>query len=138
MAQNPAGGPTTGKDEAAIRGLVQQYVDAREQKDPHAVEALFTGDADQLVSTGEWRKGRAAVVKGVMASSQSMAGKRTIQVESIRLVAPDIALADGRYEIAGAPGGDRKMWSTFVMSHGPDGWRIAAIRNMLPAPATPR
>ncbi len=134
MAQSPA----SVKDESAIRGLVQRYVDAREQKNPQAVEALFTGDADQLVSTGEWRRGRDAVVKGVITSSQSMAGKRTIQVETIRIVAPDIALADGRYEVAGAPGGDRKMWSTFVMARGPDGWRIAAIRNMLPAPATPR
>jgi len=38
----------------------------------------------------------------------------------------------------GAPGGDRKMWSTFVMTRDSNGWRIAAIRNMLPAPATPR
>jgi hypothetical protein len=27
------------------------------------------------------------------------------------------------------------MWSTFLMVRQPDGWRIAAIRNMLPAPA---
>jgi len=73
-----------------------------------------------------------------MASSQSMSGKRTIQIESIRMLSPDVALADGRYEIAGAPGGDRKMWSTFVMTRDSNGWRIAAIRNMLPAPATPR
>jgi hypothetical protein len=26
------------------------------------------------------------------------------------------------------------MWSAFVMARTKDGWRIAAIRNMLPAP----
>ena len=31
-------------------------------------------------------------------------------------------------------GGDRRMWSTFVMVRESGGWRIAAIRNMLPAP----
>src|SRR5271155_1538063 len=75
-------------DEAAIRAIVQKYVDARESMDAHAIEALFTSDADQLVSTGEWRKGRSEVVRGTMASSQSSAGKRTITVESVRFVAP--------------------------------------------------
>lgn len=130
FAQNPA------SEEAAIRDLVKKYVDARERKDAQAIEALFTKDADQLVSSGEWRKGRDEVVKGTMASSQSDAGKRTITLESIRFIAPNVALADGRYEIAGGAGGEsRKMWTAFVLNRGADGWRIAAIRNMLPAPA---
>src|SRR5271154_2050744 len=70
-------------DEVAIRQVVQKYVDARESMDAKAIEALFTADADQLVSTGEWRKGRGDVVKGTMASSQSSAGKRTITVVSV-------------------------------------------------------
>ena len=122
-------------DEPAVRDVVKKYVDARERKDAQAIEALFTTDADQLVSTGEWRKGRGEVVKGTLASSQSNAGKRTITVESVRFVAPGVALADGRYEIAGGAGGEsRKMWTAFVLTRGSDGWRIAAIRNMLPAP----
>jgi uncharacterized protein (TIGR02246 family) len=127
-AQSPAG------DEAAVREIVQKYMDARDNMDPHAIEALFTSDADQLVSSGEWRKGRAEVVRGTMASSQSSAGKRTVTVTSVRFIAPGAAIADGRYEISGSAGGEtRKMWSTFVLTRGSDGWRIAAIRNMLPA-----
>jgi uncharacterized protein (TIGR02246 family) len=122
-------------DEAAIRQVVQKYVDARESMDAKAIEALFTEDADQLVSTGEWRKGRGEVVKGTMASSQSSTGKRTITVVSVRFPAPGVAIADGRYEIAGAV--TRSMWTTLVLTRGSDGWRIAAIRNMLPAPAAP-
>jgi hypothetical protein len=73
-----------------------------------------------------------------MASSESSGGKRTITVETVRLVAPGAALADGRYEIAGVNGAPaRRMWSTFLIARTPDGWRIAAIRNMLPAPAAP-
>ena len=132
LAQAPAAHT---KDEAAIRDIVNRYVAAREQSDAQAIAALFTGDADQLVSSGEWRKGRNDVVKGTLASSQSAAGKRTITVESIRFIARDAALADGRYEIAGSAGGQsRRMWTTLVLSRTPDGWRIAAIRNMLPAP----
>lgn len=118
-------------EEAAIREVVKKYVDARDRADAKAIEALFTSDADQLVSSGEWRKGRADVVRGTVASSQSATGKRTITVESIRLIAPNVALADGRYEIAGPE--TRKMWTTLLLTRGPDGWRIAAIRNMLPA-----
>jgi uncharacterized protein (TIGR02246 family) len=124
-----------GGDEAAVRLVVQKYVDARETRDAHAVEALFTSDADQLVSSGEWRKGRAQVVSGSMASSQNSTGKRTITVTSVRFLAPGVALADGRYEIsASANAAARKMWASITLTRGSDGtWRIAAIRNMLPA-----
>ena len=119
--------------EAAIRELVQKYVDARETIDAKATEALFTPDADQLVSSGEWRKGRDAVVKGSMASSKQNAGKRTITVETVRFLSADVAIADGRYELAGADA-TRRMWATILCKRGPDGvWRIAGIRNMLPA-----
>jgi uncharacterized protein (TIGR02246 family) len=122
-------------DEAAVKDVVARYVDARDRKDAKATEALFTRDADQLVSSGEWRKGRDAVVRGTMASSETSGGKRTITVETVRFVTPDAALADGRYEIAGLAGAPpRRMWSTFLITRTPDGWRIAAIRNMLPAP----
>src|SRR5689334_6676176 len=118
-------------DEAAIKDVVRKYVDARDNKDAKAVEALFTSDADQLVSNGEWRKGRPDVVKGTMASSANSPGKRTMTVETIRFIAPGVALADGRYEIAGAE--TRKMWTSLLLKKEADGWRIAAIRNMLPA-----
>jgi len=121
-------------DEAAIREVVRKYVDARESIDAKAIEALFTPDADQLVSSGEWRKGLKEVVKGTVASSQNSRGKRTIAVESVRFLSPDVALADGRYEISGASAADtRKMWTALVLTRSASGWRIAAIRNMLPA-----
>lgn len=130
--------PRRAEDETAIRAVVSKYVDARRQSDARAIEALFTADADQLVSSGEWRKGREAVVSGTLASSQNTGGTRTITVESIRFVAPDVAVADGRYEIAGLAGGQtRRMWTTFVFNRSPSGWRIAAIRNMLPAAPAP-
>jgi uncharacterized protein (TIGR02246 family) len=127
-----------GKDDAAIREIVSKYVDARERIDPKAVEDLFTSDADQLVSSGEWRKGREAVVRGTMASSASTGGKRTISVESVRMITPDVAIADGRYELTGLAGGaTRSMWTSLVLKRTEKGWRISAIRNMLPAAPAP-
>jgi uncharacterized protein (TIGR02246 family) len=113
--------------DAAIRAAVQQYVDVREHPDPQALEHLFTTDA-------EWRKGRDAVVKGTIAASQREAGKRTIAIESIRFVDKNVALADGRYELTDAAGNPtRKMWTSILLTHNKSGWRIAAIRNMLPS-----
>jgi hypothetical protein len=44
------------------------------------------------------------------------------------------AVADGWYKQAGpAGGGDREMWTTIFMRREFGGWRIAGIRNMLPA-----
>jgi uncharacterized protein (TIGR02246 family) len=122
------------RDETAIREIVKKYVAARERGDAHAIEALFATDADQLTSSGEWRRGRDEVVRGTMASSQRSTGTRSITLETVRFPAAGIAVADGRYEIAGAQGGSsRKMWTTLILIRGTDGWRIAAIRNMLPA-----
>lgn len=118
-------------DEAAVREMVKRYADARDVSDPKAIGALFSDDADQLVSNGEWRRGRDALVRGMLSSSARETGKRTLAVETIRFVG-DVAIADARYEI-----GDRKMWSTVIMKRGSGGWRIEAIRNMLPTPPAP-
>jgi uncharacterized protein (TIGR02246 family) len=121
-------------DETAIRAVVQKYVDAREASDAKAIESLFTPDADQLVSDGTWRRGRDELVRGMQESSRKNPAKRSIRVESVRLLSPDVALADGRYTQKGqAAGNDREMWTTITLKRGSDGWRIAAIRNMLPA-----
>ena len=121
-------------DERAIRDVVRRYVDARDRRDPKLLESLFTEDADQLVTTGEWRQGRANVVKGGLASSQANPGSRSIAIETVRMIAPGAAIADGRYDIAGSDGAaPRKMRTTFVMTRdGSGAWRIAAIRNMAP------
>ncbi len=137
-AQTPSGQPQPSKEEAAVREIVQKYMDARDRQDPRAIESLFTPDADQLVSSGEWRKGRPDVVKGTLASSQSSGGKRTITVESIRFLAPGAALADGRYDLTGLAGGEtRHMWTSLVLVKTAAGWKISAIRNMLPAAPAP-
>ena len=134
IASSPAIAQERSADVAAVRAVVSSYVDARERRDATALAALFTDDADQLVSTGEWRRGRDAVVKGGLASSARSSGARTIEVETVRFLSPDVAVADGRYEIAAAAGAPaRHMWTTFVMARRAGAWRISAIRNMRPS-----
>jgi uncharacterized protein (TIGR02246 family) len=121
-------------DEAAVREVVQRYVDAREARDAKDIEPLLTEDADQLVSDGTWRRGRDELVKGMLESSRRNPAKRTIEVTSVRFLSPEVVLPDGRYVQKAAEGGkDRVMWTAITLKKGADGWRIAAIRNMLPA-----
>ena len=120
-------------DTSAVRDTVAQYVKARNTKDAEAVRKLFTQDADQLVSTGEWRKGLDNLVRGAMASSQREMAQSSIDVESVRFVDHDVAIADGRYQTKSLAGETRNMWTALVLKRTESGWRIAAIRNMLPS-----
>ena len=121
-------------DEAAVRAVVASYVDARERRDPAAIGALFTADADQVNSSGDWRRGREGIVKGTLESSQRNSGPRRITVKAVRFPAPAMAIVDGDYEIGAAgASGARVMWTTFVLVRQPEGWKIAAIRNSLPS-----
>ena len=131
-AQAPA---LPSSDEAAVREVVRKYVNARELRDPMAIEALFTADADQHTTSGEWRRGRAQIVPGTLESSKQNPGNRSITIAAVRFITPDVAIADGPYEISG---GARRMWTTLVLKREAAGWRIAAIRNMVPGGAAQR
>jgi uncharacterized protein (TIGR02246 family) len=130
------GAPPSTADENAIRQLIQRYMDARNHMDEAALRELFTADADQLVSTGQWRRGLDNLLQGAMASSKKENGKSSVTIESLRMLGKDGAIVDGRYETSTADAA-RKMWSTFILQRIGQGWRIVAIRNMLPAPAGP-
>lgn len=129
--------PSAGADSSAIRGVIARYMQARNDKDAEAVGRLFTPDADQLVSTGEWRRGLNSLIRGTAASSQKESGKSSIAVESVRFIAPDVAIADGRYQTTSLNGAVRNMWTTLILKRENSAWRITAIRNMLPASPAP-
>lgn len=124
--------PSAAADERTVRDLVARYVAARGLRDPAAIESLFAADADQYTTAGEWRRGRDAIVAGTARSSAQNPGSRRIRVEAVRFVTPDVAIADGPYEIVapGAAVATRQMWTSIVAVRGASGWRIAAIRNM--------
>ena len=130
FAQATAGGA----DDAAIRRVLQQHDDTRNKADWKAMGALFTDDAEQLTSAGEWRKGRAEIEKGV---AQGMAttykgGKYTTKIDKVRILAPTVALADGAFEISNIAGGARRGHSTYSLVKSGGQWRIAAVRSMVP------
>jgi uncharacterized protein (TIGR02246 family) len=127
-----------GADEAAIRQLVQQQDDARNRGDLKAFGALFTDDADQLTSSGEWRRGRAAIEDGVARSRSTVykGGTYVTTIETVRMLSPNVAVADGPFEILNlAGGGTRRAHATYLLAKSGDRWRIAGYRSMVPAAA---
>lgn len=129
-AQNTS---TNNKVNQEITALIDQYSLAREKSDTILLKKILMPDIDQLVSNGEWRMGIQAAVKGMLQSSAGSPGSRTLRVETIRLLNPQSAIADAKYEITNADGSIRKMWSAFIVVLNKGTWKISAIRNMLPA-----
>jgi uncharacterized protein (TIGR02246 family) len=123
---------TVSAEEAAVRDVVHRYEAARDARDAKAIEALFTADADQHTTSAEWRRGRAQVVSGSLGSSKQNPGDRTITVQSVRFITPDVAIADGPYDI-NTGGTVRHMWTSIIVKRDGGAWKIAAIRNMMPA-----
>ena len=116
----------------ALNQLIDKYSQARETRDTTLLATILTKDIDQLVSTGEWRNGIDAAVRGMMNSSVTSPGTRKLTVEKIKMLNPSSAIVDCRYEIQNATGITRKMWSTFIAVFDKGIWKISAIRNMLP------
>lgn len=123
----------TERQRRELTALIDQYSLAREKSDTVLLRKILTEDVDQLVSTGEWRSGIRAAVRGMQASSASSPGTRTLTVDHIRMLNTASAIVDCKYEIENADGTTRKMWSTFVVIAIKNDWKISAIRNMLPA-----
>ncbi len=121
------------KQKKDIYQLIDTYSQAREKRDTLLLKSILTTDVDQLVSTGEWRNGIAPSVKGMLQSSANSPGTRTLTIEKIRLLNPNSAIVDCKYEIQNADGTPRKMWSTFIVVSEKGRWKISAIRNMLPS-----
>jgi uncharacterized protein (TIGR02246 family) len=119
-------------DSNEILHLINQYSSARDNRDTVLLRQILTVDVDQLVSSGEWRNGMDAAVKGMLNSSSSNPGDRKLTVEKIKFLSENAALVDARYIITNPDQTMRKMWSSFVVVRNKKSWQISAIRNMLP------
>jgi uncharacterized protein (TIGR02246 family) len=117
----------------SIYELIKTYGEARASQDTAALAAILTSDVDQLVSSGAWRTGVEETLSGMVQSSESNPGARTLNVQKIRFLTPEVAVVDAKYMIQQANGEERNMWSTFVVVNTNLKWRIAAVRNMMPS-----
>ena len=130
---------TAGTEEAAVRSVIQQHDHTRTGGDWKGVGNLYVEDGVTLTSAGEWRRGRAQIEKGGAAASTGWrkGAKYVTTIDSARLLAPTVAIADGTLEISTIAGESRMGNITYILVKSGDAWRISDTRSMVPTPAGP-
>jgi len=126
-------------DDEMLRTLISDFAAAWARNDAAAVAALFAEDGDSLTASGH-SQGRSAVEETYRQSFEGPFKGTSIAVEmtSVRFLEPDVALADGTYEITGLKGLEgedlppsKGLW-TGVDVKTDEGWRIGCSRPMIP------
>jgi metallo-beta-lactamase class B len=142
------------QDEAAIRKIVADNIDAWNRRDAKAQVAHFSEDIDHIGVQGLWRSNRAQLEKGFTAGFPTTRNGVSGSVERIRFLTPDVAVVVVRREYVGefrdSTGHDkesRKAISTSIFHKVNGNWLIEAFQNTyvrppesspLPTPREPR
>lgn len=121
-------------DEAAIRQIVQQVQDAWNAHDGKAFAAPFAADADYVVVSGMYIKGREAIEQGhtQIFSTLYKESKNAATVKSVRFLRPDVAVAHVEWNLEFLAGGETKKAqaiNTMVLTKEGGKWGIAAFHN---------
>jgi uncharacterized protein (TIGR02246 family) len=121
-------------DEKALQEQNEAFVAAFNRGDIKAVAEAYAPDADFLSAQGQRVKGRAEIEKYFI---RGFAENKGLKLEhsdrSIRFLKPDVAIADGTWEITGRPEGNpaRGHYTAILMKR--DGkWLIVYDRPMVP------
>lgn len=126
--------------ELEVHQAHQKYVDAWNSHDPKAMAASWSEHCDYTEPDGRTVFGRAAVEKLLTIEHGSVfkSSKLNLIVERVQFVTPDIAVADGSYELFNATDprgraiGVRSGYFTTVLHKTDGNWLVAAGRLMLP------
>ncbi len=118
-------------DEAAIRGLDEEFVKAFNAGDAKALAATFTEDAESTDEDGIIAEGREAITAHFASSFAASPGaKISLHTDSLRFLGPETALIRGRAEVIPAGGGasDLSRYTVVLVKH--DGrWLQASVRD---------
>lgn len=120
-----------------VRAQVRAYERAWNTHDASRVAAFYSEDADMMMGNGPRVSGRAAIeawwTRYFAAISDQRAG--TFQVESVRQLSPDVALAEVSTLTRGGDGSDenlpaRRARGTWVLTAQGRHWLISALRGL--------
>jgi uncharacterized protein (TIGR02246 family) len=128
---------TTTQDEAAIKSVMQAFMEAWNTHDAGVYAGLFTEDADFVNVMGLWMKGRSEIEQGhrqVFSTFLSDSYLRIIET-TVRFLKPDVAVLHSTWEITGqrSPDGEHSLRDTGVLTavtirHNTD-WQITTLQN---------
>ncbi len=119
-------------DEAAIRKSAETFVAAYNKADAVAASLHFTPNAEIMNEYGNLVRGRDDIREAFSSQFIEHPGSRIdLQINSIRLIAPGVAVEDGiaiYYPSSGTPTTRKAYTVTHVK--GKDGWLVASSRNL--------
>lgn len=119
------------EDLNAIRASADAFSKAYAARDADAIAALFDANADYIDEEGTTVRGRDAIKADYVAVfADGIERAIQINVKSVRLITPDVAVEDGEFEITPEPPGppcDRKYSAVHVKREGK--WMISTIRD---------
>jgi uncharacterized protein (TIGR02246 family) len=120
-------------EEQAVRKAVADFAEAINRGDAKAFAALFTDDADFVVITGEYLKGRNEIVTyhSGLFTSGFQGSHLDVTSVAIRFLSPDVAVA--RVATKRTENGKemRTSFPMFVLTKQSKSWLIAAAQNTL-------
>jgi uncharacterized protein (TIGR02246 family) len=122
-------------DISGLQKAATDFVSAYNNKDAAALAALFTRDGEMCDSTGkDLTSGRDEIKSRYEAVFSGDSPSMAIEVESVRLVAPGLAIEDGTFHLTPAGDGNAPPHSTnytaVLMKNDKGVWEIASTRDL--------
>lgn len=128
----------TDNNEAAIRGLIDTFVEGWNAADGTTLASAFTADADFTAITGLHARGRDVIARGhdEIFSTIYRGTRNSGKVESIHYLRPDVALVDLKFTLRTEDGslafGIPYSSAGLIATRDNGVWAIAVFRNMIP------
>jgi uncharacterized protein (TIGR02246 family) len=125
-------------EEDAIQKKTEAFVAAFNKGDARTLAGLWTREGDLMDQEGHHIKGRKAIEEALgKYFAQAKGARMLIQITSLRVVKPDLALEDGTSEVVsahGAPPSAARFTAVYVKEDGD--WHLESLREAIAVPPT--
>jgi uncharacterized protein (TIGR02246 family) len=126
----------TPDEEKAVRAAIESYTAAFNKGDLESLRAHFAADADFIDENGKKFTGGSTLADLCKQSLRELKGftLRTA-ITSLRMVRPDVAIADGRADLIGPDGTTDSGRFTSIWTKTGDKWLLNSVRDLPESPA---
>ncbi len=124
--------PTLSPDEEAVRDVVDRVIKAYDAHDAKSLAALFTAEAEIVDESGHVLKGRPAIEQVFTAAFKAHPkAKIEIKIESVRFLAPTVAVEEGISTVTREPSepGEPSRYTVLHVKQD-DKWQMASARDL--------
>lgn len=126
-------------EKAAVLELDRAYEAAFAKGDATALAAFFAEDAEQTTEDGTLLRGRTEIEQAIRAGlKENQGAKLAISLESVRLLAPEVAIEKGMSTVTAKSGETSESLYTAVYVKKDGKWKISQLTETALPDATPR